>query len=154
MGTSGAPQRREPRSLLEAIGCVSGEGDEPRGETSGVAREGMTPVNPVDMRVPATPVGNAASADTPPLFDEVLKGTPNMIRELFRALREDVASGAAKVAWNEKGLVIPKRLIGSYGVASDTLVEHLRKRSLLVGNEGSEITLGPRAGQLILGRPS
>jgi conjugal transfer pilus assembly protein TraI len=154
VGTSGGPQRREPRSLLEAIGCASGDGGEPRGETSGVAREGVTPVNPVDMRMPATPIGNAASSETPPLFDEVLKGTPNMIRELFKALREDVASGTAKVAWNDKGLVIPKRLIGSYGVASDTLVEHLRKRSLLVGNEGGEITLGPRAGQLILGQPT
>jgi conjugal transfer pilus assembly protein TraI len=77
-----------------------------------------------------------------------------MIRELFKALREDVAAGAAKVSWNDKGLAIPKRLIGSYGVASDTLVEHLRKRSLLVGNDQGEITLGPRAGQLIMDKPA
>jgi conjugal transfer pilus assembly protein TraI len=153
-GTSSGAQQPEPQSLLEAIGCASGEGGTPRGVTAGVAREEMTLVNPVDMRAPAAPVGNAASAETHPLFEEVLKGTPNMIRELFKALREDVAAGTAKVAWNDKGLVVPKRLIGSYGVASDTLVEHLRKRSLLVGNEGTEITLGPRAGQLILGQPS
>jgi conjugal transfer pilus assembly protein TraI len=77
-----------------------------------------------------------------------------MIKELFHALREDVASGNAKVSWTEKGLVIPTRLIGSYGVASDTLVEHLRKRSLLVGNEHGEITLAQRAGQLIMDKPA
>lgn len=150
-----APSHGEPRTLLEAIGCVLPKGAEQRGETPAAEREQVvSAINPADMR-PSTPAGGEIpDPETPAHFDEVLKGTPNMIRELFRALREDVASGAAKVAWNEKGLVIPKRLIGSYGVASDTLVEHLRKRSLLVGNEGSEITLGPRAGQLILGQPS
>ncbi|WP_408231985.1 hypothetical protein [Paraburkholderia sediminicola] len=74
------------------------------------------------------------------------------IRELFRALREDVAGGKAKVAWSEKGLVVTKRLIGNYGVTSDTLVEHLRKRSLLLTNANGEITLAPRAGELILAR--
>jgi conjugal transfer pilus assembly protein TraI len=75
-----------------------------------------------------------------------------MIRDLFRALREDVASGKATVEWNDKGLVLTKRLIGNYGVTSETLVEHLRKRSLLVGNQRADITLVPRAGELILPR--
>lgn len=106
------------------------------------------------MRLQALPAESVAAASAAGSFDEVLKGTPNMIRELFRALREDVVAGNAKVAWNEKGLAIPKRLIGSYGVASDTLVEHLRRRSLLVGNDQGEIILGPRAGQLIMDRPA
>ncbi|TDN59028.1 TraI domain-containing protein [Paraburkholderia sp. BL10I2N1] len=108
-------------------------------------------VNPADMRVAersqAAPVADAS-------FDEVLKGAPNMIRDLFRALREDVASGRAKVQWSDTGLAIQKRLIGSYGVASDTLVEHLRRRSLLLANGPTEITLAPRAGQLIVDRPA
>lgn len=86
-------------------------------------------------------------------IDQVLEGQPNMIREFFRALKEDVAAGKAKVAWGEKGLALPKRLVGSYGVASDTLVEHLRRRSLLVANVQTEIVLAPRAGELILERP-
>lgn len=108
-------------------------------------------VNPADIpsvsgpqrQIPAT--GHQA-------FDNVLDGAPNIIRELFRALREDVARGKAKVAWSEQGLVLTKRLIGSYGVTSETLVEHLRRRNLLLTNENGEITLAPRAGELILER--
>jgi len=96
----------------------------------------------------------AAKPAPPAAFDDVLKGAPNMILELFRALREDVAAGKAKVEWGAQGLRVPKRLVGSYGVASDTLVEHMRKRSLLVGNGSTEITLAPRAGELLLERPA
>lgn len=136
----------EPRTLLEAIGCAA-DNDTAHGQH-------VAAVNPAAMRTSPAPAENSAGTEPPALFDEVLKGTPNMIRELFKALREDVAAGTAKVSWNDKGLAIPKRLIGSYGVASDTLVEHLRKRSLLVGNDQGEITLGPRAGQLIMDRPA
>ncbi|MFM0091582.1 TraI domain-containing protein [Paraburkholderia sediminicola] len=136
----------EPRTLLEAIGCAT--------DNSTVAGQHVAAVDPAAMRTSPVPADNSASTELPALFDEVLKGTPNMIRELFKALREDVAAGTAKVSWNDKGLAIPKRLIGSYGVASDTLVEHLRKRSLLVGNDQGEITLGPRAGQLIMDKPA
>ena len=95
----------------------------------------------------------AERKDGPPSgFDEVLRGMPNSVRELFVALREDVASGTAKVEWNDKGLVVAKRLIGSYGLASSTLVEHMRKRSLMVADGQTDITLAPRAGELILQR--
>jgi conjugal transfer pilus assembly protein TraI len=142
-----------PQTLLEAIGCAP---IEPAVKEASSANEARVPaINPADMRAPATASDKTIRVDNAALFDEVLKGTPNMIRELFHALREDVAAGSAKgVAWNEKGLVIPKRLIGSYGVTSDTLDEHLRKRSLVVGNEQGEITLGQRAGQLILDKPA
>ncbi|MFM0608823.1 TraI domain-containing protein [Paraburkholderia sediminicola] len=111
----------------------------------------QTAVNPADVPSAASQQRQAASSE-PQVFDEVLSGAPNIIRELFRALREDVAGGKAKVAWSEKGLVVTKRLIGNYGVTSDTLVEHLRKRSLLLTNANGEITLAPRAGELILAR--
>ncbi|MFM0046104.1 TraI domain-containing protein [Paraburkholderia sediminicola] len=111
----------------------------------------QTAVNPADVPPAASQQRQAASSE-PQVFDEVLSGAPNIIRELFRALREDVAGGKAKVAWSEKGLVVTKRLIGNYGVTSDTLVEHLRKRSLLLTNANGEITLAPRAGELILAR--
>ncbi|WP_321817889.1 MULTISPECIES: TraI domain-containing protein [unclassified Paraburkholderia] len=107
-------------------------------------------VDPAAMRAPAARVDRPAP---PASFDAVLEGQPNMIREFFKALREDVSAGKAKVAWTDKGLALPKRLLGSYGVASDTLVEHLRRRSLLVSNVQAEIVLAPRAGELIMERP-
>ncbi|XXA09292.1 TraI domain-containing protein [Paraburkholderia sp. A3BS-1L] len=112
--------------------------------------EGPPPasVDPAAMR----PAGRPARAAVSSGFDEVLEGQPNMIREFFRALAEDVAGGKAKVNWTDNGLALPKRLVGSYGVASDTLVEHLRKRGLLVSNVQAEIVLAPRAGELIVER--
>ncbi|RQS11603.1 TraI domain-containing protein [Burkholderia sp. Bp8998] len=89
---------------------------------------------------------------SPEAFDAVLKGAPRMIVDFFRALGQDVQAGKAKVRWSELGLVLPKRLIGSYGIASDTLIEHMRRRSLLLANEPMEVTLAPRAGELIQGR--
>ncbi|QGZ67020.1 TraI domain-containing protein [Paraburkholderia acidisoli] len=107
------------------------------------------PVDPSAMRVPTSRVETAAP---PAAFDEVLQGMPNMIRDFFRALREDVATGKSKVEWTDKGLAISKRLVGSFGVASDTLVEHLRRRGLVVSNVQTEIVLAVRAGELILER--
>lgn len=153
---SGSPHQAEPRTPLEVIGVAADDnavyGAMPRPATA--REEHAKAVNPADMQAPAASPDKAVKGERASLFDEVLKGTPNMIKELFHALREDVASGNAKVSWTEKGLVIPTRLIGSYGVASDTLVEHLRKRSLLVGNEHGEITLAQRAGQLIMDKPA
>ncbi|MCX5545410.1 TraI domain-containing protein [Paraburkholderia sp. CNPSo 3076] len=106
-------------------------------------------VDPSAVRVPAT---RGAAAALPATFDQVLDGQPNMIREFFRALREDVAAGKAKVEWTDKGLAIPKRLAGSFGVASDTLIDHLRRRGLLVSNVQAEIVLAARAGELIMER--
>lgn len=106
-------------------------------------------VDPSAMRAPAARVDRPAP---PASFDQVLEGQPNMIREFFKALREDVSAGKAKVVWTDKGLALPKRLVGSYGVASDTLVEHLRRRGLLVSNVQAEIVLAPRAGELIVER--
>ncbi|WP_175831214.1 TraI domain-containing protein [Burkholderia cepacia] len=101
-------------------------------------------VNPVEIRrepAAAAPSGNH--------FDEVLKGAPRMIVDFFSALQQDVATGKAKVRWTDQGLVLSKRTIGSYGVASDTLIEHMRRRSLLLANEPAEVTLAPRIGELI-----
>ncbi|MFP3709520.1 TraI domain-containing protein [Paraburkholderia sp. SIMBA_009] len=119
----------------------------------GLPFAGETPapvaVDPSAMRAPAA---RADASAQPPNFDQVLDGMPNMIREFFRALREDVVAGTAKVAWTDKGLAIPKRLVGSFGVTSDTLVEHLRRRGLLVSNVQAEVVLAVRAGELILER--
>lgn len=164
--STGTPRGRGgPTSLAEAIGlgteAPSGPGtvlDLQTGEitTSHVASRGVDPtefsLSPPAGRVSPGGAASLAEADEA-AFLEVLKDVPNMIRELFRALREDVAGGRAKVVWGDKGLVIQKRLIGNYGVASETMVEHLRKRGLLVANGQGEITLAPRAGLLILERP-
>ncbi|MDF0506374.1 TraI domain-containing protein [Burkholderia cenocepacia] len=106
-------------------------------------------VNPAEIRrepiaAPATPAADR--------FDEILKGAPRMISDFFAALQQDVAGGKAKVRWSEKGLVVSKRTIGGYGVASDTLIEHMRRRSLLLANDPTEVTLAPRIGELIMER--
>jgi conjugal transfer pilus assembly protein TraI len=110
-------------------------------------------VDPTAMRSTATTASPPKSSNAP-AFDEVLKGMPGSVREFFQALGEDVASGRAAVQWTEKGLVVPKRLIGSYGIAAGTLVEQMRKRSLMVADAPTEVTLAPRAGQLILASPA
>ncbi|MGT0193731.1 TraI domain-containing protein [Burkholderia pyrrocinia] len=101
-------------------------------------------VNPAEIRhePPAVaPNGNR--------FDEVLKGAPRMIADFFAALQQDVAAGKVKVRWTDRGLALSKRTIGGYGVASDTLIEHMRRRSLLLANEPTEVTLAPRIGELV-----
>ncbi|KVN06875.1 TraI domain-containing protein [Burkholderia diffusa] len=101
-------------------------------------------VNPAEIRrEPAAVVPNVNR------FDEVLKGAPRMIADFFSALQQDVAAGKVKVRWTDQGLALSKRTIGGYGVASDTLIEHMRRRSLLLANEPAEVTLAPRIGELI-----
>ncbi len=85
---------------------------------------------------------------------DVLGPGAAMMREFFRALADDVAAGKAKVAWEDKGLTVQKRLIGAYGMTSETLVEQLRKRSLLLRVQGTEICMVERAGRLIMERPA
>jgi conjugal transfer pilus assembly protein TraI len=85
-------------------------------------------------------------------FGEALGTASNLMREFFRAIAQDVAAGKVTVTWVEKGLAIPKRLLGSYGIASDTLVENLRKHGWLYKVQGSDILLVERIGQLICPR--
>lgn len=146
------PENRKPspQTLHEAIGIPAAA---PAAEPS-VASPGPAAVDPTAMKAPVPPSPDRRNTAPPATFDEVLKGVPGLVRELFQALREDVAAGKASVQWNDKGLVLPKRLVGGYGVSSSTLVEHMRKRSLMVADEATQITLTPRAGQLILDRPA
>jgi conjugal transfer pilus assembly protein TraI len=77
-----------------------------------------------------------------------------MMKEFFKALAGDVASGKAKVTWEEKGLAVQKRLVGAYGMTSDTLVAQLKKRQLLMRAHGTDICIVERAGRLIMERPA
>lgn len=86
-------------------------------------------------------------------FTEVLAGTSNLMRDLFRALSQDVEAGKAKVSWVENKLAISKRLIGNYGMASESLVENLRKFNLLYKVVGQEILLVDKVAVLIAERP-
>lgn len=107
-------------------------------------------------RVPAAG-GVAKPARSGPTDEEltgILGPGAAMMREFFKALADDVASGKATVAWEEKGLKVQKRLVGAYGMTSDTLVEQLRKRTLLLRASGNDICIVERAGRLIMERPS
>lgn len=86
-------------------------------------------------------------------FAEILSSANNLMREFFRALVQDVESGKVAVHWAEKGLVLQKRILGSYGIASETLVDNLRKLNLLASSQGADIVLVERIGSLILARP-
>jgi conjugal transfer pilus assembly protein TraI len=72
-----------------------------------------------------------------------------MLKDFVRALAQDVASGAAKVEWQGNNLALSKKLVGSYGIASDTLINMLRQKALLAKAQGNEIALVEAAGKLI-----
>ncbi|BDC45366.1 TraI domain-containing protein [Paraburkholderia terrae] len=111
-------------------------------------------VDPSQMRSTFNTPKGARTGPTDEELNEVLGPGSAMMREFFRALADDVASGKAKVAWEEKGLTVQKRLIGAYGMTSDTLVEQLRKRTLLLRASGNDICIVERAGRLIMERPA
>ncbi|NUE08356.1 type VI secretion protein, partial [Escherichia coli] len=71
-------------------------------------------------------------------FAEILRSASTLMREFFRALVQDVESGKVAVHWAEKGLVLQKRILGSYGIASETLVDNLRKLNLLASSQGAD----------------
>ena len=87
-----------------------------------------------------------SSADDP---FKALAGTSNLMREFFKALAQDVASGKAKIARIDGKVSISKRSLGNYGLASDTLIEHLRKGKHLYKVDGQNILLVDEVGRLI-----
>ncbi|MGT2491341.1 hypothetical protein ACU4GD_14485 [Cupriavidus basilensis] len=95
------------------------------------------PGAPVAGAIDAAAIGRARR-DTPDPFT-VLLGGSRMMSEFFRRLAQDVTAGKVKVAWAEKGLVLPKKVLGNYGIASDTLIEKLRKESLLYAMQGTDL---------------
>jgi len=80
---------------------------------------------------------------------KALAGTSNLMREFFKALSQDIAAGKAKVTRIDGKVAISKRLLGNYGLASDTLVEHLRKGKHLYKTDGQYILLVDEVGNLI-----
>ena len=104
-----------------------------------------------DLDSMQAPKATAVQATDP--FAEILSSASNLMREFFRALMQDVESGKVAVHWAEKGLVLQKRVLGSYGIASETLVDNLRKLNLLASSQGADIVLVERIGALILPRP-
>lgn len=89
----------------------------------------------------------------PDPFKEVLAGTSNLMREFFKALSQDVAAGKVKVTWVEDKLAVSKRMLGNYGIASETLIENLRKFQLLYKVVGQDILLVDKVGTLVATRP-
>lgn len=86
-------------------------------------------------------------------FKEALAGASNLLREFFRALAQDVAAGKVKVSWVDNRLAVSKRMLSNYGIASETLIENLRKFQLLYKIVGQDILLVDKVANLIATRP-
>jgi len=147
---------RLSQSLLDAL--ERSEAQTASAAATGPVEQVVTPTAAVD---PSRISGGIPSASrqtragpTEEELTEILGPGSAMLREFFRALAGDVATGRAKVTWEEKGLAVKKRLIGGYGITSDTLVEQLRKRTLLLRAAGNDICIVERAGRLIMERPA
>lgn len=139
------------QSLLEALQRSEDEATRTTTTTVQTSRA----VDPSMMAGPAEKRSDAPrSGPTNDELDAILGPGSVMLREFFRALAGDVAEGKAKISWDDKGLVLQKRLVGGYGVTSDTLIEQLKKRSLLLRAHGNEICIIERAGRLIQERPA
>ena len=146
------------RSLLDAI-----ERSEAMPTASSEPANGVSNSNAPRPLDPSTLFGNSpakegsavsAGGPTNEALKAVLGNESVMILEFFRALAQDVADGKASVQWEDKGLVLQKRLIGAYGVTSNTLIEEMRKRGLLLRAAGNEICIVEKAGCLIQERPA
>ncbi|MGH7461725.1 MAG: TraI domain-containing protein, partial [Longimicrobiales bacterium] len=88
----------------------------------------------------------------PPAEDpfKAIAGTSNLMREFFKALSQDAAAGKTKVTRVEGKVAISKRSLGNYGIASETLIENLRKFKHLYKIVGQDILLVNEVGDLIL----
>lgn len=86
-------------------------------------------------------------------FKEALAGASNLMREFFRALAQDVSAGKVKVSWVDNKLAISKRMLGNYGIASETLIDNLRKFQLLYKIVGQDILLVDKVANLIASPP-
>ena len=147
---------RLSRSLLDAL--ERSEAQTANAAATEPVEQVVTPTAAVDpSRISGgTPAASrqTRAGPTEDELTEILGPGSAMLREFFRALAGDVAAGRAKVTWEEKGLAVQKRLIGGYGITSDTLVEQLRKRTLLLRAAGNDICIVERAGRLIMERPA
>ncbi len=88
----------------------------------------------------------------PPAEDpfKAIAGTSNLMREFFKALSQDAAAGKTKVTRVEGKVAVSKRSLGNYGIASETLIENLRKFKHLYKIVGQDILLVNEVGDLIL----
>ncbi|MNL70350.1 hypothetical protein D3C87_1953390 [compost metagenome] len=82
-----------------------------------------------------------------------MEGASNLMREFFRALAQDVSAGKVKVSWVDNKLAISKRMLGNYGIASETLIDNLRKFQLLYKIVGQDILLVDKVANLIASPP-
>ncbi|WP_250479693.1 MULTISPECIES: TraI domain-containing protein [unclassified Caballeronia] len=152
--SASAPKFSQPlldaleRSEAQAAGAAAVEPS--TGPSAPASRP--APVDPAAAR-PARPNANRVGPSDEELT-ELLGPGASMLKEFFKALAGDVAAGKAEVTWEEKGLAVKKRLVGGYGITSDTLVEQLKKRSLLMRAHGNDICIVERAGRLIVDRPA
>ncbi|VXC83891.1 putative helicase [Burkholderia sp. 8Y] len=151
-----APAPKFSQSLLDALerseaqAAGAAAADPSTGPSASTLRP--APVDPAAARPTRSNANRVGPSDEE--LTELLGSGSAMLKEFFKALAGDVAMGKAEVTWEEKGLAVKKRLVGGYGITSDTLVEQLKKRSLLMRAHGNDICIVERAGRLIVERPA
>lgn len=140
-----APTQTAPAGSECAAPPKQAAADGASAAVTAIPAEGSGPRNVVQL-------DGAQSLRKGPTGDDPFKavaGSSNLMREFFKALAQDVASGKAKVTRVDGKVAISKRMLGNYGLASDTLVEHLRKGKHLYGVDGQSIVLVDDVGNLI-----
>lgn len=133
----------------------SGEVKQPGAPTAASSSDNKSPSTP-EAQEPSSrnvlQLDGARSLRKETLADDpfqALAGTSNLMREFFKALSQDVATGKTKVTRVDGKVAVSKRMLGNYGLASDTLVEHLRKGKHLYRVDAQSILLVDEVGNLI-----
>ncbi|WP_454754760.1 TraI domain-containing protein [Cupriavidus necator] len=142
----------DPRSpahapAMEPSSVASAEGLEPTALNEQSGREAPTSAVQLDGAKSLRP------EQTSDPFKDALAGASTLMREFFRALAQDVAAGKVKAKWVDNRLAIGKRMLGNYGIASETLIDNLRKFQLLYKIVGQDILLVDKVANLIATRP-
>lgn len=146
-----APSAPAPTPLGNASGDAPAP-DESGGNAPAGVGASLAPSSEAPASRDVVQLDGARSLRKEPAADDPFKalaGTSNLMREFFKALAQDVAAGKAKVSRVDGKVAISKRMLGNYGLASDTLVEHLRKGKHLYKTDGQNILLVDEVGSLI-----
>lgn len=150
-----SPAEPTPAVAIEAPVVPSPEvavaGDAPSTEAAPAKRRSSTPR---PAAIPMSELGSKRSPKRPEEreateLDAALGKAPNLMKDFFRALAQDIASGKVEVSRLGDRIGLSRRTIDAYGIASGTLITHLQRLEWLAEAEGKEIVLVEAISRLI-----